>query len=224
MDYLEEKFKTLWECSGCNGDYKQGYGELVKQYNTPKRYYHTFENGHIEFCVRTFFEHIVSQVENPTSVLWQLMLHDAVMDFRRSDEVNCEAREYALGYNDVKSAEYAKEFLSKYGASARVVEKVAKAIVYHDHQRNPHDEDIAFGLDADLFILAQSQDVFDEYEANVKKEYSWVEESVRRERRADILSNFLNNRPSIFLTDYFKDRYEGQARANLERSILQLRE
>ena len=208
MDYLEEKFKTLWECSGCESDYKRGYGEIVKQYNTPKRYYHTFENGHIEFCVRTFFEHIVYQVKDPISVLWQLMLHDAVMNFHRSD--------------DIKSAEYAKEFLHKYGVDAKAVDKVARAIVYHNHKQNPCNEDIAFGLDADLFIFAQSQDVFDEYESNVRKEYDWVKESAFRKERTKILSNFLNNRPSIFLTSYFKNRYEKQARKNLKRSILKL--
>ena len=221
MDYLEEKFKTLWRYSGCDDNYQNGFQELVVKYNRPKRYYHTFD-GHIKFCVRTFFEHIVFQVKNPICVLWQLILHDAVMDFRRSDEMNCEAREYVLGYNDIRSAEHAREFLSKYGASAIVVDKVIKAIVYHDHRQNPHDEDISFGLDADLFILAQSQDVFDEYESNIRKEYAWVEELAFRKGRSEILSNFLNNRPSIFLTSYFKNKYEKQARKNLRKSILKL--
>lgn len=208
MNYLEEKFKTLWRYSGCNGNYQNGFRELVAKYNGPKRYYHTLD-GHIKFCIYTFFEHIMYQVKDPISVLWQLILHDVVMDFYRSDD-------------DVKSAEYAKEFLSKYGVNARVVKKVTKAIIYHDHRQNPHDEDIAFGLDADLFILAQPQDVFDKYESDVRKEYAWVEELTFRKERTEILSNFLNNRPSIFLTSYFKNRYEQQARKNLKRSILKL--
>ncbi len=208
MDYLEEKFKTLWRYSGCNGNYQNGFRELVAKYNGPKRYYHTLD-GHIKFCVYTFFEHIMYQVKDPISVLWQLILHDVVMDFYRSDD-------------DVKSAEYAKEFLHKYGVDAKAVDKIARAIVYHNHKQNPCNEDIAFGLDADLFIFAQSQDVFDEYESNVRKEYDWVKESAFRKRRVEILSNFLNNRPSIFLTSYFKNRYEKQARKNLRNSILKL--
>ncbi|XLQ20530.1 MAG: hypothetical protein ACKUBY_01980 [Candidatus Moraniibacteriota bacterium] len=222
MNCLERKFETLWRYSACTGDYQQGFQELVVKYNKSKRYYHTFD-GHIEFCIHSFFEHVVDKVKNPINVLWQLVLHDSVMDFSRSDEVNCEAREYALGYNDVMSGEYAREFLTKYGVVSEIVDAVAQAIIYYDHKNTPHSTDTMTGLDIDLLILGQPVDIFDEYESNIRKEYAWVEELAFREGRSKILADFLNNRSSIFLTDYFKDRYENQARLNLKRSILQLK-
>lgn len=218
MSYLERKFETLWRYSGCADDYRKGFYELQVQYNKPKRYYHTFE-GHIRFCVYNFLEYVIDRVKNPINVLWQLILHDSVMDFGRSDEVNCEAREYVPGYNDAMSAQYAGEFLSKYDVDVEIINSVAKAIVYYDHKSVPDDDDVKTGLDIDLLILAQSQDVFDEYENNIRKEYLWVKEDIFRKKRIEILISFLNNRPRIFLTDYLYDQYEDQARVNIERSI-----
>ena len=209
MNYLEEKFKIQWQYSGCTGDYKKGFVEIVKQYQKPKRYYHTF-GGHIKFCVKAFFDYAVFQVSDPVALMWQLLLHDSVMDFERSD-------------NDIASALWAKKYLCKFGASQAVAEKVANAITYHTHQSIPDSEDIKFGLDIDLLILAQSEQIFDEYECNIRKEYSFVPESVFCQKRSEILQSFLNNRPSIFLTDYFKQRFEINARKNLEMSIKKLK-
>ena len=205
MTYLEKQFKTLWIYSRCTGDYRQGFQDLVEQYEKPKRYYHTFQ-GHIEFCIRAFFEHVVHAVQDPKVILWQLFLHDSVMDFHRND-------------NDVMSAEYAKKFLTKYDVNVEIVKNVVKAIVYHDHQKKPFDKDIAIGLDIDLLILAQSQDVFDEYENNIRKEYYFVSDNYFYKGRVKVLESFLQDRPKIFLTRHFYNRFEKQARKNLERSI-----
>jgi predicted metal-dependent HD superfamily phosphohydrolase len=208
MQYLKEQFKLLWERSSCVGDWKIFFQELRTNYAKPKRYYHTFD-GHIEFCVKAFFEHAQGRVNNPDGVLWQLFLHDVVMDFERSD-------------NDAKGAEYARLFLTRAQASARLVNYVGQAIECHTHQYIPDDDNIAFGLDIDLFILAQAQEIFDQYELNVKQEYSFVEENFRRQRRAKILTSFLEERPSIFITRYFRDNFEVVARQRLKNSIRKL--
>ena len=209
MKYLKKQFKNLWDESDCIGNWRKFFSELEEDYSKPTRHYHTFE-GHIAFCVRAFFDHAVEMVENPSGVLWQLFLHDVVMDFQRSD-------------NDARSAEYARDFLSRAGGSAKLINYVGEAIECHTHQTVPESLDIAFGLDIDLFILAQSQEVFDEYEQNVKREYSFVKESFRRQRRADILGGFLENRPSIFITKYFRNSFEETARRRLRDSIRKLR-
>jgi predicted metal-dependent HD superfamily phosphohydrolase len=206
MEYLEKIFENQWQCAKCAGEYREGFKELVRQYNTPKRYYHTFEEGHIEFCIKTFFKHVVWQTINPITLVWQLLLHDSVMNFRRND-------------NDELSAQYAKWFLTKYGVSDRNAQKVAQAIMYHNHKTSVSDVDIKLALDIDLFILAQPQNIFDEYEANIKKEYSWMEEGFYKRGRVSILEGFLKNRESVFLTEYFQDRFEQIARSNLKYSI-----
>ncbi len=208
MNYLRKKFAALWKHSQCQGNMVKAFKEIELQYRKPKRYYHTLD-GHISFCVCTFFAHAVDKVTNPDMVLWTLFLHDIVMGFDKNN-------------NDELSARWAETFLFKNGASKQLAYDVGNAIKYHNHKNIPDSLDIKFGLDIDLFIFAQPRDVFDKYENNIKKEYAWVEESVFRKKRAEILSNFLNNQSGIFLTDYFKDRYERQARANLKRSVLRL--
>jgi predicted metal-dependent HD superfamily phosphohydrolase len=106
---------------------------------------------------------------------------------------------------------------------AETVENVANAIICHNHKSKPYNRDTMIGLDIDLLILAQSKDIFDEYERNISKEYSFVEENFFRKKRAEILQSFLDDRSRIFLTDYFYRKFEEQARANLANSIKKLK-
>jgi predicted metal-dependent HD superfamily phosphohydrolase len=72
--------------------------------------------------------------------------------------------------------------------------------------------------DIDLAIFGQPADRFAEYERQIRLEYEWVDEAVYREKRAEILRGFLD-RPRIYLTDYFHQRLDQQARANLSELI-----
>jgi predicted metal-dependent HD superfamily phosphohydrolase len=73
----------------------------------------------------------------------------------------------------------------------------------------------------DLGIFGQSQGRFEEYEAQIRREYSWVPVKIYAAKRAEILRHFLA-RERIYTTDLFHDRWERAARANLQRSILNL--
>ena len=73
----------------------------------------------------------------------------------------------------------------------------------------------------DLAILGSAPARFDEYERQIRQEYSWVDEAVFRSVRGKILQEFLA-RPSIYSTMGFRDRLENSARENLNRSIAAL--
>lgn len=83
------------------------------------------------------------------------------------------------------------------------------------------DQDAAVMVDVDLSILGQEPKRFDEYENQIGREYNWVSQSELVVGRTAILKTFLD-RPSIYSTDFFRNRYEQQARENLNRSILKL--
>lgn len=207
MEYLEKKFSELWTDSGISGNYKVYFQAIEKLYNTPQRYYHTFY-GHIEFCLREF-EKVSHLASEPKKVLWELFLHDIIMDFGRSD-------------NDERSAIYAKKLLLHLGMGAKFADDVATKIEHHNHCNIPQDFDNKLGLDIDLLILAQPREVFDVYENNVAKERLLVvSEATRKRVRGQILTRFLE-RPRIFLTDDLHDEYEDQARKNLKYSIKKL--
>jgi predicted metal-dependent HD superfamily phosphohydrolase len=55
----------------------------------------------------------------------------------------------------------------------------------------------------------------------VREEYAWVPDFLFRRKRTAILKEFLA-RPRIFSSALFHDRYERQARSNIERSLGQL--
>jgi len=77
-------------------------------------------------------------------------------------------------------------------------------------------------VDIDISILGQSEDRFDEYELQVRKEYSWVDEDAFRAARRKILE-IMNDGQTIYLTPFFIKKYEEQARRNIARSLARLK-
>ena len=88
------------------------------------------------------------------------------------------------------------------------------------HVDPPEDPDAQYVVDADLSILGGTPVEFDRYERQIRQEYAFRSETEWREGRARILRVFLD-RPRIFLTRE-SVRFEGPARANLERSLRRL--
>jgi predicted metal-dependent HD superfamily phosphohydrolase len=72
-------------------------------------------------------------------------------------------------------------------------------------------------------VLGKPEKEFDAYEVGIRKEYDWVPLADFCTGRSKILQSFIN-RPSIYLTEIFRDKYESAARKNLERSIKRLKE
>ena len=68
---------------------------------------------------------------------------------------------------------------------------------------------------------SKSESEFDLYENGIRKEYSFIADDVFAKKRAEILRGFLG-RDFIFLTEYFREKYEAPARKNLKRSISRL--
>ncbi len=119
---------------------------------------------------------------------------------------NRNAVEFALWYHDIMQE--TKPGSNNEEASARLAERVLQ------EQGIPTST-------IDLAILGQPEERFDQYERDIRSEYSFVPENQFRSVRAGILQGFLD-RPSIYNLKHFQDRYEAQARANLNRSIAAL--
>jgi predicted metal-dependent HD superfamily phosphohydrolase len=73
-------------------------------------------------------------------------------------------------------------------------------------------------VDVDLGVLGQPARVFDRYDADIRREYHWVPWPQYVEARRAVLNAFLN-RPRIYATATFVERYEAQARRNIARAI-----
>ena len=183
---------------------------LKCRYSEPQRAYHTWD--HVEALLR----HLTSvhdQLTEVRAVLFGLYWHDAVYDPMRSDNENASA--------DLLESK-AFELLAP--SEMMLAGSIIRATQKHQLPENlsPSDQtDTALFLDIDLSILAADRDVFDVYESNIRKEYSFVPEDVYRQARMGILKSFLE-RDRLYFSDHFHDRWETAARNNLERSIMRL--
>ncbi len=179
---------------------------LVAEYYQPGRFYHTMD--HIEHCIAEFdgARHLAMR---PAEVEFALWFHDAIYDPLKKD-------------NEEQSVLFALEIGRECGVPEDFLQRVGALIMETKHPSLPDNDDGRLIVDIDLAILGQPEDVFDKYEENIRKEYSFVPEDVFRSKRAEILHSFLD-RPSIYCTEFFRKKYEVQARRNLQRSIQKLK-
>ncbi|MDD5740370.1 MAG: N-methyl-D-aspartate receptor NMDAR2C subunit [Candidatus Nanoarchaeia archaeon] len=176
--------------------------ELCRKYSESHRYYHNPK--HLLECLREFNE-ARGLAEFPLSVSSALWFHDVVYDTKAED-------------NEEKSEQYARKKLQALKLPDSFIQRVGNLVLITKHSDKPKNTDEKLVLDIDLSILGKSEEVFNEYEKNIRQEYSWVDEEEFRKARSRILESFLS-RDSIYQTDFFRDKYEVQARKNLERSI-----
>lgn len=172
------------------------YHDLVARYREPHRRYHTLQ--HLEECFARFDE-LAALAEHPREVELAIWFHDAIYDTRRRD-------------NEERSAAWARS-VAGHSVSALVL------ATRHDAVAQSADEKAL--VDVDLWILGAPQPRFDEYEAQVRAEYGWVPAILYRRKRREVLESFAA-RSTIYSTAPFVQHYEGQARANLARSLARL--
>lgn len=183
---------------------------LRARYNEPQRHYHTW--SHIGALLRHFdIGHV--RLYRPKPVLWALFWHDAIYDPTQTDN---EEKSAQLLIEEARS-ELSSDDLS---FAAAIIRATAKHELIEGLSR-PDSEDMGFFLDIDMSILAALPDVFDTYEANIRKEYAFVPEDNFRAARAGILQSFLE-RDRIYYTPVFLHAWEAKARGNLRRSIAAL--
>ena len=134
--------------------------------------------------------------------------HDAVYD----GQAGAEAR----------SARWAEEALPAQGLSPDQVREIARLVRVTEHHRpGQHDENGCALSDADLAILAAEAERYQEYVADVRREYPTVTDAEFRAGRAAVLKE-LADKPSLFHTGYGRSRWEDAARANINRELRSL--
>lgn len=181
--------------------------ELTALYRDDSRHYHGI--GHIE-ALLTLAEDYRPLLSDPEAVEAAIWFHDAIYDSQAKD-------------NEEKSADLAGRRLSGKLEASRLDRIVAmiRATAKHELPRLADAaalRDTELFLDMDMSILGAAPDIFDKYEAAVRKEYAWVPESAWTAGRSAVLRSFLD-RASIFLSEEFQGRFEAQARENIRRSL-----
>jgi len=199
------RFLSFWQRVGAKGNGRNVFSSLAAQYSERHRAYHNLT--HINAMLDEFEQvrHLASNQDAIESAVWY---HDAVYDTRAKD-------------NEEQSAVLASHVLRSAGLSEDFNQLVNKLILATKHSAEPIELDTQLLVDIDLSILGQPEHVFDKYEENIRKEYEWVPDDAFKAGRSTVLQQFLN-REFIYSTEFFRGKYEVQARKNITRSLEQL--
>lgn len=185
---------------------------LAHYYMPPRRYYHTLDHIH-----RCLFEldgarRVENFVQRPDELELAIWFHNAIYETWAN---NNEKQSAGLAYF------FATELM---GLTPLVGNGIHDLILATTHRHRPSTlvGDARVIVDIDLSGLGGTAEQFDRDDENIRQEYYWVDWNVFRIKRADILEGFLESK-HIYLTDYFRDKYEVRARENLARAIKKLR-
>jgi predicted metal-dependent HD superfamily phosphohydrolase len=189
--------------------------ELEAAYATPPRAYHNF--GHVQEVLHRFAEVTAGPGwTQPAEAYLAVLYHDAIYEAGRKD-------------NETRSADLAMaqiaQWLPEQGIDTLRVADLINLTARHG-QFSPGDFgddgfslDTRHFLDCDMAILGAEPAVFDAYDAGIAAEYrGHVPGFLFRLNRKRFLKGLLA-RERIYLSDWFHQRYDAMARANLRRAI-----
>lgn len=181
------------------------YQQLVHAYSEPHRYYHTAT--HIDACL-DHFDEVKALAQAPATLEMALWFHDAVYQTQSNQ-------------NEQESADWAIHFLQQAGITTDQCHQIHHLIMATAAHTNHDDRDTALMVDIDLAILGQDTSTFADFETQIRQEYAWVPIAEYCRRRSQILEAFMQ-RPHLYQTAYFQERYGAIARSNLQTAIQRL--
>lgn len=206
MMYLGHRWKILWEKINHRGDIHEFFNEMVAGYERPYSAYHNL-HFHILHCLREL-DGVANLCVNPEAVELALWLHDVHHNDYGTD-------------NEEQSACFTLHFMEKLNVGAGFQRSVRDHILATKHVSVPKRLDNQIVADIDLSIMGYPAHIYQEAEVRITLEYMRVPTEIFRTKRAEILRGFLE-RDRIYATDFFLDKYEDQARKNLEAALRRL--
>ncbi len=180
--------------------------EIETNYTSKKRHYHNL--SHLKNMLLQL-EHTKDEIKDWDIVLFALYYHDIIYNIYKKD-------------NELKSAEFAKIRLTSLSISSDRIEQCYQQIIATKNHKKNKNKDINFFVDADLSILGIDEKSYFDYVAQIRKEYAIFPTIIYNLNRIKVLNSFLN-KPKIYHTTYFFDRYEKQARKNMNEEIKTLK-
>lgn len=176
--------------------------EIKKNYSSKKRHYHTLQ--HLDNLLSQLTD-VKSEIQNWETILFTLFYHDIIYNAIKSD-------------NEKKSAELAEKRMKQISVSNDKIELCKKQILATKTHIKSTDSDTNYFTDADLSVLGQNLETYLLYCKNVRKEYSIYPALVYTHGRKKVLNHFLSM-DRIFKTDFFYNKFETQAKHNLQKEI-----
>jgi len=173
--------------------------EIERNYSHKKRYYHNL--SHLERLIEQLQEY-QTVVTDWHTILFSVFYHDSIYKVLLKD-------------NEEKSAAVAVNNLNKIGFPEQKIIECSKQILATKTHMASADNDTNLFTDADLSVLGQAAHVYEEYCHQIRKEYAVYPDIIYKPGRKKVIAHFLGM-DSIFKTPAFFDRYEKQAKENLQ--------
>ncbi|MGM8910068.1 HD domain-containing protein [Psychrobacter sp. 1U1] len=181
--------------------------DIATRYNEATRAYHTLRHLQQLFAQ---FEQVKHKLYEPHIIALALYYHDVIYNPTSTN-------------NEQKSAEHAVEALSHYLSVEQCQYISALIMMTANHQldelANPNKiSDASYLLDMDLSVLGASWPEYKQYTKAVRQEYSHVPLTDYCTGRMAVLNGLLAH-PKLYLTNYYYERLEMQARDNIKREL-----
>lgn len=201
---IKDKFLTLFRRYSDNEEYNaECWTEIETKYSSKKRYYHNLM--HLENMLDEL-DQVESQVKDLDTTLFTIYYHDIIYDATKND-------------NEHQSALLFEKRIAE-TTFVNIAECMAQIESTKEHMLSL-DNDTNILLDLDLSILGQSPKEYQQYCENIRMEYHIYPDVVYRNGRKEVLKSLLEL-DSIYKTDYFKQKYENQAKLNMRLELDQL--
>jgi predicted metal-dependent HD superfamily phosphohydrolase len=186
LSHNKHTHQSLWE-------------EIESSYSNPQRHYHTLT--HLENVLSELIS-VKNKIQQWEAVLFALFYHDIVYDVLKQD-------------NEEASAAIVETRMIALNIRSKIITQTAQLILATKKHELHANQDINFFTDADLSILGKPWNDYEVYAAQIRQEYIIYPDEVYFPGREKVLNHFLNM-SQIFKSDFFFDKYETQAKANLE--------
>ncbi len=177
--------------------------EIFTKYSDSKRHYHTIE--HLEAMI-TELKEVKSKIEDWDTVLFAVFYHDII--YKASSSTNEE-----------DSAKLAMQRLSEIKYPTEKIAKCSHLIMATKNHQLSVDTDTNWLTDVDLAVLGQNPEIYQAYADNIREEYTRYPDFLYNSGRKKVLSHFLEL-DSIFKTEHFTNKYEKQARINIQAELM----
>jgi len=203
-NYLFEKYTSAFEADTLSKiSLKEEFDNLLFRYKLPGRHYHN------ETHLSDIF-HLYDQLSLCDSeLILAVFYHDVIYE--------------GLPFNyEMRSARYAKNSLTKLNLKSDRIQKIENFILATKHfEPTIYSKDVGLFLDLDLSILGSSNEKYLNYASQIRKENAILPELIYKYLRKRVLNKILK-KTFIYHTDFFRQRYEEQARINITGEIIKM--
>lgn len=170
--------------------------ELIVRYSEPHRSFHTLEH------LSNMFQSLTPLALNSPTVDWAVWYHDIVY---LPGSAQNEAKSAELAVTRLLAAELPRSLCERVGYFIRCTK---------GHHVKSNDFALNAFLDADLSILGSGCGAYKRYTRGIRREHRRISRPRFTWGRRAFLKHMLAA-PHIYRTDYFRQRFESQARKNL---------